>query len=157
MQARLELILWNPKNRAGVFLVYLDGRPRGVIALPWMREALYAVYKPWKQKNVERTIAGAFKDHENIAALALDFYDDPKVIRFLQASASKPKKEDYQQAFRLYWKRMVTTTQADDIVRFAVTLASKYDRMLPILRDDLGLEPNEGLKAIAKKFYKERA
>ncbi|MES2153923.1 MAG: hypothetical protein V4510_02195 [bacterium] len=152
MQAELELILWNPEKKWSLFLVWIAGTPHGVVALPWMRPALYEVYKPWKHANVERSRSGHFKDRTFTARSALRAMDNPDFIEYLELVQGKPTKQDLEAALEMFHPEMLSGGQADRIVNFVFRHCKGFKSYEPSFARMFGVEPNAGMRRLAAKF-----
>lgn len=155
MQAELELVLWNPGRKASLFVVWIDGRPHGVVALPWAPAPLWAAYKPFKDANLERTKAGQFRDTLFVAKMAMASFDDPKVIEYLVAGANKPKKGDFTAAVRFFQGQSVSAAQQDAVASMMFDWSYSIDRVREKFEWMFGVAINEGLRKVAAKCYSE--
>lgn len=155
MQFELEAIFSNPKEKKTLFLVWIKGQPHGVIAIPWMRKELYEKYEPWKDGNVARSLAGYFNDNTETARLAVQLFENPKLVRHLSGIANKPKRADIHNAIRWYHPGMLSTAQTDAVTDFTYGALYAFERMAPYFEDDFGVKPNQGMAKIAEKCYKE--
>lgn len=155
MQATLEAILWNPERGFTVFLVWLEGIPHGVIALPWAKAALWEAYKPWKQESIERTLRGQFRDNAYIARLAVAAFADERLVQFLLSTANKPTRKDFHMALDFFQAQMMASTQVDRMASFMYDICYAWDRVEPHFESWFGVKANNGLKRVAVKCYQE--
>ena len=171
MQAHLELILWNPERGFSVFLVWLDDHPAGIIAIPWCRRELYAVYKPWKTGNVERVQAGETRDNRVLIRATVQLFQDERFVAYLMEAVNKPKPPDFRIGFETFYTGALTTGQAEKLVPLAYNLCAMHGRLSHRFRPWFGLvTPQEhaqqpmvngeyplpvGLQDVANKWYTE--
>lgn len=165
MQVDLECIAWNRERKFSVFLVWVDGLPMGVIALPWCDAALYAAYSPWKDNNVQRTLSGQFKDNEQTAKAVMELFEDQRFVEYLFIGANKLKMGDINTGIVLFYQGMLTQGQVERMAKFA------YDQLYAVQRMEqeygkgegfaakfeffFGVRPNKGFLKIATKCYAE--
>lgn len=155
MQAKLELILWNREQQFSVFILWLEDHPHGVIALPWAPPDLWDAYGPWKEANVERSVAGHFKDNKYLAKTILRAFEDQRFVDFLVNGVNKPKKTDFQTALEFFLPQMLSGAQSERIVGFMYQLCYNWDRLGEKFEAWFGEKPNKGLETVANKCYKE--
>src|ERR1041385_4566194 len=165
MQVDLECIAWNRKRRFSLFLVWVDGVPMGVVALPWCKEAHYAEYSPWKLENVQRTLSGQFNDNEQTAKAVMGLFEDPRFVEYLFIGANKLKMADLNTGIVLFAPGMRTQAQVERMAKFG------YDQLYAVQRMEqeygpgdgfaakfeffFGVRPNPGFLKIASKCYDE--
>ena len=150
-QAELELILWNPEQQWSLFLVWLDGSPVGVVAIPWMPAALWAVYKPWKADNTARSQAGHFRDHTYIAKAAMRHFADPRFVKYMLKGENKPRKADFEDALEFFSPELTASSQADRLVNFMAKTCYAFDRLETEFEAIFGVEPNDGFRNVARR------
>jgi len=155
MQATLELILWNKPKKCSLFLVWLEGTPHGVIALPWCRDELYAAYAPWKAANVKRSLAGHFRDNSYLAKSVLVAFSDQRLVDFLKDAANKPKVADFRAALEFFHPQMHSNSQVDKLVGFIHSCCYNWERIGPKFEAWFGAKPNRGLEEVAAKCYQQ--
>lgn len=155
MQLLFEVFAWNPARKASIALVWVKGRPHGVIAMPWCRAELHSVYEPWKDGNVQASLAGQFKDSGFLAKRALQLFDDPRFVQFLAQAVNKPKMRDFRAAIELFPGTMLSGVQADRLAAFMYEVAYNYERLGIVFEDWFGVKPNAGLETVANKCYDE--
>lgn len=155
MQLVFEVFAWNPLKRASIALVWVKGRPHGVMALPWCPASLYAVYEPWKDANVESSLAGQFKDNAFLAKQAIALLEDRRFVAFMLEAVNKPKLKDFRSAIELFPGSMISGTQADRLASFMHDMCYNYERLGPVFEDWFGIKPNDGLEKVARKCYQE--
>lgn len=154
-QAELELILWSPHQKWSCFIVWLQGVPHGVVALPWMRDHLWQAYKPWKEANVERSRHGHFKDNEYTAKSVMHLFEDERFTDYLWSGVNKPKMGDFNTAIVLFSPAMLTQSQVDRMAKFAYEGCYSYQRLESKFEWLFGIKPNKGFQKIATKCYEE--
>jgi hypothetical protein len=154
-QCALELILWNPTQKASLFVMWVDSQAVGVVARSWARKELWDVYKPWKEANVERTKAGIFRDNSYLARTASRAFRDPRLIDFLHKAPNKPKRADIEAALSMFYAQMMAATQKDSLVHFIHTVLYGWDRIGPHYSEWFGVDPSPGLAQVAERCYKE--
>ncbi|MCA1818509.1 MAG: hypothetical protein LC620_00390 [Halobacteriales archaeon] len=154
-QAELELILWNPERKFSCFLVWLQGTPHGVVALPWMPNHLWQAYKPWKAANVERTLGGQFKDNEHTAKTVVQLFEDERFVEYLWLGVNKPKMGDFNTAIVLFHGGMLAQVQVERMAKFAYEQCYAYERIRDRFEWFFGVKPNAGFEKIAAKCYEE--
>lgn len=155
MHAEMEAILWHPDKQFTLFLIWLDGVPHGTVAVPWMRKELYEVYKPWKDANLEKSVAGAFRDNSFLTRMAVRLFENPRFVRYMMNMVNKPKKADFKEAVSLYAPQMMAGSQAEALVNHAFNLCKSFARTEKTFEEDFLVEPNDGLRRVALKWYKE--
>ncbi|MHB8632755.1 MAG: hypothetical protein ACYDBQ_02140 [Thermoplasmatota archaeon] len=154
-QCELELILWNRERRFSVFLVWIEGVPHGVVAIPWMPQELWAEYQKWKAKNVGRAKAGQFRDHEFTARSIMDLCADKRFVAFMAQAVNKPKLKDFRSAIELFPGVMASTSQIEKMASLMYEMCYNYERLAATFEEWFGVKPNAGLEAIARKCYEE--
>lgn len=155
MQAALELILWHPAKKCSLFLVWLHGVPHGVVVLPWMRKELYEVYKPWKDANVERTMRGQFQDNAYLARMAVQAFQDERLVKYLDAATNKPSRKDFKSAVEFFLPQMMSGSQVDRLAAFMHDICYAFDRVEPEFEAWFGIPLNNGFRRVALKCYQE--
>jgi hypothetical protein len=155
MQAQLEVILWNPEAGWSLFLVWIDGLPHGVVALPWCPPALYAVYKTWKDGNVQRTLEAQFSDNSYLARMVAKVCDDSRFVKFLVKARGKPKLKDFKTALTLFQPQMMAGATSEKLAGFMHDLFYGWDQIGSDLKDWFGITSSPGMTAIAQKCYEE--
>jgi hypothetical protein len=155
MQVDLECIAWHTTRRFSVFLVWVEGIPMGVLALPWCGPQHYAEYAPWKAGNVTRTLAGQFKDNEQTAKAVMALFEDPRFVEYLWLVVNKPKMGDFNDAITLFYPAMLTQAQVERMAKVAHTQCYSYQRLADRFEFLFGVKPNSGFKKIATKCYEE--
>lgn len=155
MQADLECIAWNTKRRCSLFLVWIEGIPMGVLALPWCSAAHYAEYAPWKEGNVQRSLSGQFKDNEQTAKAVMDLFDDQRFVEYLWLGVNKPKMGDFNTAIVLFYPGLLTQAQVERMAKFAYEQCYAYQRLQEKFEFFFGVKPNAGFRKIAAKCYEE--
>lgn len=150
-QAELELILWNPEKKWSCFLVWLDGSPVGVVAIPWMPPDLWAVYKPWKAENTKRSQSGHFRDHTYIAKAAMRHFADPRFVKYMLKGENKPRKTDFEDALEFFSPELTASSQADRLVNFMAKTCYAFDRLETEFEAIFGVPPNDGFRAVARR------
>jgi hypothetical protein len=152
VKIEFEAILKNRKQMATLFLVWVNGQPHGVVAIHWMRSELYAVYEPWKDKNVARSLAGVFRDASAIPRLAIEAFSHELVVESLLDVHGRPKKGDYEEALRDFFPGMRTATESKAIASLMMKFASDWKRKEAKFERMYGLAPPPGLLAVAKLY-----
>lgn len=155
MQCVLEAVLNDWKRMYTAFLVWIDDFPHGLWAIPWAAEELWNdEYTPWKKKNVERSLAGHFKDNTYLVRTAMAVFEEQRFVEYFEAATNKPKKTDFSNAMELFLPQMLTHSQIDKIVSMMFNLTTNYDRLAPKMEAWFGVKPNDGLRRVAKKTGK---
>jgi hypothetical protein len=155
MQVDLECIAWHTARRFSLFLVWVEGVPMGVLALPWCSPAHYAEYAPWKLGNVGRTLAGQFKDNEQTAKAVMALFEDARFVEYLWSIANKPKMGDFNDAITLFYPAMLTQAQVERMAKVAHSQCYSYQRLSDKFEFLFGVKPNAGFRKIAAKCYEE--
>jgi hypothetical protein len=155
MQADLECIAWNPRECFSLFLVWVEGIPLGVVALPWCSAEQYGEYKPWKDGNVQRTLAGQFKDNEQTAKGVMELFEDARLVEYLWLGVNKPKMGDFNTAIVLFYPGLLTQAQVERMAKFAYEACYSYQRLEGKFEFFFGVKPNPGFQKIASKCYEE--
>ena len=138
-----------------MFLVWLEGVPHGVAALPWARKDLWNAYGPWKAKNVERTKAGQFRDNTYLARTAVHAFADERLTKFLLSAVNKPSKKDFKTALEFFQPQMMAASQTDRLAGFMYDMCYAFDRVEAEFEAWFGIQPNEGFRRVAVKCYQE--
>lgn len=155
VQIVFDAVAWNKKTKHTLFLVWVNGKPIGLTAMPWMAEDLYEPeYKPWKKENLDRVLSGLFRDNTWYARTAVRFFRDPRVVRFLVEAKEKPKKPDIKAALMVYNATMMSGDQSDTLIDWIFTVVTGWDRLGPHFKEDFGIEPSAGLVAVGEKCTK---
>lgn len=154
-QAQLEVVLWNPKERWSLFVVWVKGIPLGVIALPWMPAELYAVYKPWKEANTQRTLQAQFNDTRYLARMLTKVCDDARFIKYMTKVKAKPKLKDFNKALTLFQPQMMASSTSDKLGDFMHDIFYSWDQIGEDIQDWFGITPTPAMKQIADKCYAE--
>ncbi len=155
MQAIFDLIMWNPERRFSLFLVWIRGTPMGVVAIPWAPDPLWEAYGPWKAANVERTLQGQFRDTTYLAKLAMQAFQDPRLVEYILHLSNKPKKSDFKTALEFFLPQMISGSQSDRMVNFIHDACYNFEAISDKFLDWFGVEPCEGFQAVARRCYKE--
>src|SRR6185503_6351364 len=129
MQADLECIAWHTDRRFSLFLAWVEGIPMGVIALPWCSPQHYAEYAPWKEGNVQRTLAGQFKDNEQTAKSVMALFEEPRFVEYLWLGVNKPKMGDFNTAIVLFYAGLLTQAQVERMAKFAYEQCYSFQRL----------------------------
>lgn len=154
MQCRMEAVGWNRAGQWTAFLCWVEGRPHGLVAVPWCREPLYAAYKKFKDRNVKRTLSGQFKDLAAGIRQAVRLLDEPNVQWWLLDVIGRPKKGDFEDAIRLSSGQMMTVSERSFIAEMMYAACKAYDKIGDELEDRFGVPPTDGLRRIAKAIGK---
>lgn len=150
MQARMEALAWNRKEKFTAFLVWVEDQPIGLVAIPWCRAELYAAYKVWKMGNVERSTSGQFKDASFIPKNAMRCFEDPRVVKYLAEIVQRPKKTHFENAVSWFPPEgMMTITQKGQVAELMHSWSVGYDTIGPHIKDFWDVEPNDGLARVA--------
>ncbi len=155
MQVDLECIAWDPAKKYSLFLVWVEGKPVGVLPVPWCDQELYDEYKPWKDENVKRTLAGQFKDNEQTAKSVMLLFEDARFTEYLWLGVNKPKMSDFNTAITLFAQGMLSQSQVDRMAKFAYDQCYSFERVKDRFAWFFGVEPNVGFEKIAAKCYAE--
>jgi hypothetical protein len=116
---------------------------------------LYDEYKPWKDENVKRTLAGQFKDNEQTAKAVMALFDDPRFTEYLWLGVNKPKMSDFNTAITLFAQGMYSQAQVDRMAKFAYEQCYALQRIESKFEWFFGVKPNAGFQKIATKCYEE--
>lgn len=154
MQAVLEAVAWNPSGRWTAFLVYVDGKPRGLVPVPWCRSELWEPYSAFKKRNIQRTLSGQFKDLAAGIRQGVRLLDEPNVQWWLLDVIGRPKKGDFEDAIRLSSGHMMTVSERGFIAEMMYAACKAYDKIGDELEERFGVPPTEGLKKVAKAIGK---
>jgi hypothetical protein len=155
MQVDLECIAWDPAKKYSLFLVWVEGKPVGVLPVPWCSQDLYDQYQPWKEENVKRTLAGQFKDNEQTAKAVMALFDDSRFTEYLWLGVNKPKMTDFNTAITLFAQGMLSQAQVERMAKFAHDQCYAYQRVAEKFEFFFGVPANAGFKKIASKCYEE--
>lgn len=153
---------WQP---CSAFFVWMEGICLGVLALPWSSAQQHNEYLPFKAENAERTIAGQFKDNEQIPRLVMSLFDDEKFVEWMWICLNKPTMGDINTGIRFFYRGMLTDNQVERAAKWGFeqlgsvqrleteygkgeTFAKKFEWFF-------GVGPNKGFLKIATKFYAE--
>ncbi|HUR61951.1 MAG TPA: hypothetical protein VM286_06260 [Candidatus Thermoplasmatota archaeon] len=148
-QGQMVALAWHPKDKWTLFLHYVDNIPLGVVAIRWLPEPYWTQeYTPWKNDNVDRTVAAEFSD-AGLARIAIRVCQDQRFVRYLTEASSKPKLKDIQTALRLYYKQMLSITEKKALADFLHDVFFGWQRISKHFEEDFGFPPNEGMKQIA--------
>lgn len=154
-QARLESIAWNPREQWTLFLVHVDEAPLGVVAIPWCRKELYEEYEKWKDGNVERSLAGNFRDDTFLAKVAMSMFANEKVQLYLGEIAKSLKRAHFDNAVA-WWRPdgMLTLAQEARVAEYMHTWCQGYELLAPHIETLWGVAPNEGYHRVARAVNK---
>lgn len=155
MQAEFELLQWNWDRKFSLFMVWHEGLPRGVVALPWARDELWNAYSPWKEANVERTLRAQFKDPAYKAKTAMDAFENSKVVEYLTLGDAKPKLKHFHTALVDFQAQMLSGEQAKGIAAWMHDRCYDFDRTRDNFVSLFGVTPNKGFQEVAKRCYDE--
>lgn len=153
MQATLEAVLWNRAERYTLFLVWIEGRPCGVVAVPWCNESLWRAYSEFKRRNVGRSLSGAFQDRMWAVRNAMRFFANENLVDYLQTvnKGKAFKKTDFEAAIVLFSAEMQTVSQRGLTASFMLGMVANYKRSSKKFYKWFGVEPNDGLRILAGK------
>jgi len=155
MQATLEVVLENRDRGFSVCLVWLQGHPHGLVAIPWAPQHLWDRYCPWKADNVARSVSGQFKDNAFLAKLAVQVCADQAFVDYMTEATNKPKKFDFVAGLEFFLPQMLALGQVEKLASFLYTVCYNYQRLGSRFEQWFGVKPNPGLEAVALKCYKE--
>lgn len=154
-QATFEGVLWNPSLKATLYLVWLGDQPKGLMALPWMRDGLWANYEPWKATNTKRLMAGLFSDTDWTVRQAGMLTEDERYIEYLCEGTRKPKRKEVVQGMRHFFGAMFTEGQRGALADHVLAFVDDGDRIVKNYGRWFGVEPNAGQLKLHEKWYKE--
>lgn len=153
MQAQLEALFYNSQRRFTVFLVWKNDHPLGVVAIPWCRDELYAAYKRFKDRNVARSLSGAFQDRDWTIRNACRAFEDPNFVDWM-VTLHKGKqwtKTDFYRAIGIFRSESMAGSQRETLAAFMVEMVHAYKRAEPKFRKWFGVDPPAGLRTLAGK------
>lgn len=153
-QCALELVLWAPKQKRSLFLVWIDGKVLGTVELPWAPDHLWKVYGGWKSGNVTRSLEGRFRDNHMMGRMIVRLFGNDDFTQFLLA-LNKPKKGNFDEAVELFNTQALATRQKDKLVSLMYTVCYAFDRLEPKFERMFGVAANDGLREVAKLCYSE--
>jgi hypothetical protein len=124
--------------------------PKGVVGIPWCRAELYREYKKWKDANVERSLAGNFRDDKFLARVAMSMFTDERVVAYLADIVKSPKRSYFENAVT-WWKPdgMLTVSQESRVAELMQTWCVGYDSIGPHIERFWNVRPNDGYNKVA--------
>lgn len=155
MQGELEAVAWNRDGHFSLFMCWAGDKPMGIVLVPWCAKDLYDEYEPWKDQNIDRTMAGQFKDHRVTAQRANALCSDERFIQFMEKLVNKPRLKDFRAAVEYFPAAMMSGREGDRVADFLHDICYGWERFKDEYEAWFGVEPVPGLERIAKKCYNE--
>lgn len=151
----LEAILWNRAKRRTLFVAWVMGVPLGYVIIPWMRDELYAKYKPWKQKNVERTLRAQFRKENALFEMMHDIFGHDGFVTVLHSYHKINKTQLKAMIAAFFGHRAWVKTLRDQLADFTHDQLTVYHKLGDKYTKVWGGDPHPNFVRIAKKYYDE--
>lgn len=156
MQIELEAVAWNRTAKWSLFLAWVQGKPMGVVPIPWCRSELWSEYDAFKEANLERSLSGAFQDRKWLTRKCLKFFADENLVDYLD---SMPKgrqftRSDFDRAIGAFRGDSMATVQRQKVAAMMFEMVVAYKRNAHKFEKWWGVQPNAGLARLARRQSK---
>jgi hypothetical protein len=150
----LEVVLVNWTQKRTRCVYYYKDKALGFVDVAWCSDAMWLLYSPWKDANVERSKGAFFNDQKALFRMLNDLVDRPEFQLFVK-NLNKPKKQDLEAAVRVSWGRFMPDSQLQTLVNLLYMIGYGWDRWEKDFETFCGEPAAEGLRTLSRRCYKE--